>query len=98
RPATPGDRLGAAHEPPDGVGLLDVSARRIKVDRTLRVLDAGEEAANAHCGALVDLAFDGDPAVAARPAGVRSSLGKIDRQPGRKPGLLGRRFLCAQCT
>ena len=36
----------------------------------------GQEAANARRGALIDLALDGDPAVAARPARVGAPLAR----------------------
>jgi len=70
----------------------------MKVDRTLGVLDAGQEAANALACIPIDLAFDGDPAVAARSARVRCPLGQIDRQLARKSGFFGRRFLGTQCA
>ena len=96
RPTDPRDRLATAQQPADDVGLLHVPAGRMKVDRTLGVLDAGQEAANALACVPIDLALDGDPAVAARPARVRCPLGKIDRQPMRKSGIFGRRFLGMQ--
>lgn len=96
--ADPCDRLAAAQEPSDDIGLLHIAAGRMKVDRTLRVLDAGEKAANTPGRVIIDLALDRDPAVAAWPTCVRCPFGKIDRQPGSKSGCFGRRLFCTQCA
>ncbi|WP_193760662.1 hypothetical protein [Bradyrhizobium yuanmingense] len=96
RPANPGNRLAAAQQPRDRVGLLDVAAGRMNVDRTLQVLDGGEEAANAQRSLPIDLALDGDPAIAAGATRIGWSLGEIDRQPGGKSGFLGRRCFGTQ--
>ncbi|MFB9264082.1 hypothetical protein ACFFWD_13015 [Bradyrhizobium erythrophlei] len=66
--ADPRDRLPSAQHSPDGVGLLDIAAGRVKVDRALRVLDAGQEAADPRRRIAIDLALDGNPAIAACPA------------------------------
>ncbi|WLA43494.1 hypothetical protein QIH87_20120 [Bradyrhizobium elkanii] len=85
-----------AQEPRDPIGLLDVSARRMKVDRKLPVLDRKEEGANPLRGFPIDLAFDRDPAIAAGAAGIRRSLGEIDGQLFRESGLLDRCFFRPQ--
>jgi hypothetical protein len=88
----PGDGLSPAQQPPDQEGLLDRTTRRMKIERTLRVLHIPQETADARGSILIDLAFNGNPAITTRTARVRSALGKIDDQFRRKPRIVGSRF------
>src|SRR3954471_10566478 len=60
----PGDGLPAAQQAGDDIRRPDRAARRMKIDRPLAVLDVAQEAADAGGRALIDLAFDRDPAIA----------------------------------
>src|SRR5205085_2731615 len=83
---------GAAH--PDGgllltqnvadcERLLEIAAWGVEVDRQLTVADLLHELAETRRGAVVDLAFGCDPAVAARSAGVRRAF---DESKGNRRG------------
>ena len=88
----PGDGLPAAQQASDDIGRPDRAARRMKIDRPLAVLDVAQEAADARGRALIDLAFDRNPAIATRAARIGRAFGIVDDQPGRKSGLFGRRL------
>jgi hypothetical protein len=48
----------------DDEGLLDHAARRVEIDRKLRVFHISQEAANVRAGILIDLTFNRDPMIA----------------------------------
>lgn len=64
----PGDSLPATQQAPDDKGLFDRAARRMEIDRALRILHIAQETANASGRPLVDFALNGNPAVATGPA------------------------------
>src|SRR6185295_6514513 len=66
----PGNGLPAAQQAGDGVGRPDRAARRMEIDRPPGVLDVAQEAVDAHGRALIDLALDRNPAIAARTARI----------------------------
>ena len=64
----------------------------MEIDRPPGVLDVAQESADARGRTLVDLAFDRNPAIAARTARIGRALGIVNDQPRCESGLLGRRF------
>src|SRR4029453_5744419 len=76
----PGDGLPAAQQAGDDIRWPDRAARRMEIDRPLAVLDVAQEAADARSRALIDLAFDRDPAIATRTARIGRAFGVIDQQ------------------
>ena len=54
----------------------------MKIDRPLAVLDVAQEAADTRGRAIIDLALDRDPAIAARTARIGRAFGIVDNQPG----------------
>jgi hypothetical protein len=58
------DASSFVHQQASDDGLLDHAARRVEIDRKLRVLHISQEAANARAGILIDLTLNRDPMIA----------------------------------
>src|ERR1700720_4403215 len=66
-PPDPRNRLPAAQPAANHEGLFYRTARRMEIDRALRVLHILQETANARGGIPIDIAFHRNPAVTTWP-------------------------------
>jgi len=68
RATDPGDRLPAAQQASDHVGLIDLAARRMQIDRAPPVFHVPKETADPRGGVVIDIALNRNPAIATRSA------------------------------